>query len=64
MITPLIFGLWFSVMGNFEIEDPAWSLIYDENKQLVELLVPIIFALGITMAILKLFMASTNRGKD
>ena len=64
MITPLMFGLFFSVMGRFVIHDPAWSAIYDNNKALVELLVPIIFSLGVTVAILKIFMGSTNKGRD
>jgi|APSaa5957512535_1039671.scaffolds.fasta_scaffold08417_3 hypothetical protein len=64
MLTPMIFGLWFSVMDTFEIENQAWSNIYDQHKLLVELLVPIIFSLGIVVAVLKVFMGSTNKGRD
>lgn len=64
MLTPLIFGLWFSVMDNFDIENEAWSSIYDSNKALVEMLVPITFSMGIVMAVLKIMMSATNRGRD
>lgn len=64
MITPLILGLFLSVMGNFTIADSTWAAIYAENKKLVELLTPLIFAMGLVMAILKIFMSVTNKGRD
>jgi len=64
MITPLILGLFLSVMGNFTIADSTWAGIYAENKKLVELLTPLIFAMGLVMAVLKIFMSVTNKGRD
>lgn len=64
LLAPLIFGAFFSVMDNYQIPNETWRNIYEENKRLVELLVPIIFAMGTVMAVLKILMSSTNKGRD
>jgi len=64
LLAPLIFGGFFGVMDNYQIPNEAWSGIYSENKKLVELLIPLIFAMGIFIAVLKILMSGTNKGRD
>ena len=64
LLAPLIFGGFFGVMDNYQVPSEIWRGIYSENKKLVELLVPIIFAMGTFIAVLKILMSSTNKGRD
>ena len=64
MLTPLILGSFFSLMDAFTITDPVWKNIYLENKELAELLTPITFSMGLLVAIIKILMVATSRGRD
>ena len=64
MLTPLILGTFLSVMDGFPIADEAWRNIYLENKALAELLVPVTFSMGLVVAIIKILMVATSKGRD
>ena len=64
MITPIILGTFLGVLDTVIIPSKTWTTIYNQNKELVELLVPLTFSIGLVIGILKIFMSVTNRGRD
>lgn len=64
MLTPMILGTFFSALDSFPISDPAWNRVYQENKAVAEMLVPLTFSMGIVLFVIKLLMVATSKGRD
>ena len=65
ILMPMIFGAFFTLVdsNNFTIND-EWMGIYEQNKQTVQYLVPLMPSLGIVIIVLKVLMTAAARGRD
>jgi hypothetical protein len=65
LLLPMIFGQFFQLIDNNIINlDPEWLSLYNQNKETVQYLIPIIPALGIFIIVLKVLMTASARGRD
>ena len=63
-LMPMILGAFFSVADQSPIEDAEWAIIYEQNEDIVQWLVPLIPTIGIFILIIKVFMVASVRGRD
>lgn len=64
LLTPMILGQFFDVLGNMTIESPEWQAIYDQNEATAQFIVPLIPTLGLFVLIIKVLMVASVRGRD
>lgn len=68
LIMPVIFGAIFTsleaspFLGN--ATDPEWFAIYEENKETVQYMTPLMMTLGIFLLVIKVLMAASSKGAD
>ena len=64
-IMPMIFGSFFTMMdsGSFTI-NASWLTIYEKNEATVQMLVPLMPAMGIVIIVIKVLMTAAARGRD
>ena len=63
LLMPIIFGTIYDTMDGISLS-PAWTSIYEENKTLMEFLLPLMMALSIFILIIKVLMNATALGHD
>lgn len=62
---PMIFGSFFQLVDdNAIILNAEWLAIYNQNKETVQYLVPLMPALGIVIIVIKVMMTASARGRD
>jgi len=64
LLTPMILGQFFSILGNMPIADAGWQAVYDENEAVALFITPLIPSLGIFILVLKVLMVASVRGRD
>lgn len=64
MLVPIILGSVFSSLDTIHIENEVWRQIYQDHKELAEFLVPLTFSMGIVVAVVKIIMVATSKGRD
>ena len=65
IIMPMILGAFFTLMdSNIFNVDNAWLDIYETNKETVQFLVPLMPTIGIVIAVIKILMTASARGRD
>ena len=64
---PMIFGAFFttadSIVNNATMT-PEWQAIYEEEEDIVQWLVPLVPTIGIMVAVIKILMVASVRGRD
>lgn len=66
-IAPMIFGAFFTLADTFVAAptfDADWAAIYEEQEDIVQWLVPLIPTIGIMIAVIKILMVASVRGRD
>ncbi len=68
-LMPMIFGAMFTVGDNFVLANNStvnadWQVIYQEEQEIVKWLVPLIPTIGIMIAVIKILMVASVRGRD
>lgn len=64
LLTPMILGQFFTILGGMEIADEGWQAVYDQNEETALFIVPLIPTLGIFVLIIKVLMVASVRGRD
>jgi len=64
LLTPMILGQFFTILGNMPIESASWQAVYDQNEETALFIVPLIPTLGIFVLIIKVLMVASVRGRD
>lgn len=64
LLTPMILGQFFTILGGMTIEDAGWQAVYDQNEETAMFIVPLIPTLGIFVLIIKVLMVASVRGRD
>ena len=64
LLVPAIFGIFFGVLDDINIESEFWKEAYDKNQQLALYLTPLAATLGVFMFIIKVIMMVSARGSD
>ncbi len=68
-LMPMIFGQFFTVADSL-VNSPnttmnaAWVQIYNEEEEIVKWLVPLVPTIGIMIAVIKILMVASVRGRD
>jgi len=63
----MIFGAFFTLANDFVVEpnfNAEWRQIYEEEEDIVQWLVPLVPTIGIMIAIIKILMIASVRGRD
>ena len=69
LLMPMIFGQFFTVADSL-VNSPnstmnaAWIQIYNEEEDIVRWLVPLVPTIGIMIAVIKILMVASVRGRD
>jgi len=67
-LMPMIFGSFFTVADTFTsvngTMNAEWITIYNEEEDIVQWLVPLIPTIGIMIAVIKILMVASVRGRD
>ena len=64
---PMIFGAFFTTDDNIvnnATMTPEWQAIYEEEEDIVQWLVPLVPTIGIMVAVIKILMVASVRGRD
>ena len=64
---PMIFGAFFSTADNIvnnQTMNAEWIAIYEEEEDIVQWLVPLVPTIGIMVAVIKILMVASVRGRD
>jgi hypothetical protein len=65
ILMPMIFGSFFQIVDNNAITlDSEWLALYNQNKETVQYLVPLVPSLGIVVIVIKVLMTASARGRD
>lgn len=64
LIAPIIFGSLYNILDDIAINDPGWSAIYEQNKDLTKFLVPLIPTVGIVIFLIKVLLVASVKGRD
>lgn len=65
LLMPMIFGQFFQLVdSNSIVLDAEWLSLYNQNKDTVQYLIPLMPALGIFIIVLKVLMTASARGRD
>lgn len=66
LLMPVMFGAIFTTLEEnpFLTQDPEWFAIYNENKETVQFMVPLMMTLGIFLLVIKVLMAASSKGAD
>ena len=64
LLTPMILGQFFTILGDMPIESASWQAVYDQNEETALFIVPLIPTLGIFVLIIKVLMVASVRGRD
>ncbi len=65
LLMPMIFGQFFQLVdSNAIVLDAEWLALYNQNKETVQYLIPLMPALGIFIIVLKVLMTASARGRD
>lgn len=63
----MLFGAFFSIADDLvttDNMDQDWIDLYEENEDIVQWLTPLIPTIGIFIAVIKILMTSSVRGRD
>ena len=66
-LMPMIFGAFFSTADsivNNQTMNAEWIAIYEEEEDIVQWLVPLVPTIGIMVAVIKILMVASVRGRD
>ncbi len=66
-LMPMIFGAFFTLANDFVVEptfNAEWRTIYEEEEDIVQWLVPLVPTIGIMVAVIKILMVASVRGRD
>lgn len=68
-LMPMIFGAFFTVGDAFVLANNStinsdWQTIYTEEQEIVQWLVPLVPTIGIMIAVIKILMVASVRGRD
>ncbi len=63
-IVPMVLGAFFSINLAQFITDSGWLATYNESETVVQWIIPIIPTIGIFLAVLKIMMVATAKGRD
>ena len=63
-VAATILGAFGSAIAGVPISDPAWATMNTSTQKEIQLLVPLMPALGTFILVLKVFTAATVRGAD
>lgn len=64
LITPIILGQFFDILGGMNIQSAEWQAIYDQNEATAQFIVPLIPTVGLFIFIIKVLMVASVRGRD
>ena len=64
LVAPVIFGALYNVLDNMALDDPEWSAIYEQNKDLTKFIVPLIPTVGIVIFLIKVLLVASVKGRD
>jgi hypothetical protein len=65
LLMPMIFGAFFALVDDNTIQlNAEWLAIYNQNKETVQYLVPLMPSLGIVIIVIKVLMTASARGRD
>ena len=66
-LMPMIFGAFFTLANDFVVEptfNAEWRAIYEEEEDIVQWLVPLVPTIGIMIAVIKILMVASVRGRE
>ena len=63
-VASTILGSFGSAIAGVPITDPSWASMNTKTQQEIQLLVPLMPAIGLFILVLKVFTAATVRGAD
>jgi len=66
-LMPMIFGAFFTLADDFVASpniDTDWVQIYEDEEDIVQWLVPLVPTIGIMIAVIKILMVASVRGRD
>jgi len=66
-IMPMVFGAFFTLADTFVAQptiNAEWAAIYEDEEDIVQWLVPLVPTIGIMVAIIKILMVASVRGRD
>lgn len=65
ILMPMIFGAFFQLVDDNSITlNAEWTALYEQNKETVQYLVPLMPSLGIVIIVIKVLMTASARGRD
>jgi len=66
-LMPMIFGAFFTLADDFVAQpnvNADWQQIYEDEEDIVQWLVPLVPTIGIMVAIIKILMVASVRGRE
>jgi hypothetical protein len=66
-LMPMIFGAFFTLADDFVVDgnvNADWQAIYENEEDIVQWLVPLVPTIGIMIAVIKILMVASVRGRD
>lgn len=66
-LMPMIFGAFFTLADSFVVDgnvNADWQAIYENEEDIVQWLVPLVPTIGIMIAVIKILMVASVRGRD
>ena len=64
LVVPMTLGAFFSVADTITIMNANWQTAYNTTEGTIRWLVPLIPTVGIFVAIIKIFMVASVRGRE
>ncbi len=65
LLMPMIFGAFFALVDDNTLQlNAEWLAIYEQNKETIQYLVPLMPSLGIVIIVIKVLMTASARGRE
>ena len=65
LLMPMIFGSFFQLVDDNSITlNAEWLALYNQNKETIQYLVPLMPSLGILIIVIKVLMTASARGRE
>lgn len=65
-LMPMIFGIFFTTVAPMvnSTSNTSWINIYNQEEGIVKWLVPLVPTIGIFVAVIKILMVASSKGRD